>query len=917
MIASLRYVGRNLGRRRTRTLLGALGIFLTLALLTAIQIGIDSVSVSYTDLVALQAGKADLIITLRDSHWLRPEPFAPAAVEAKLKGDLPLRGLAPRLMGMVQVAAGSRQIHAVLIGLNAAKERELDVSGLSPEPLLTEGVCGISRSLATRLKTDQGSELTISSDLAGYPLAARAGTIIDRQLILPQEVKDFIVVNEKAARSLLAEPERVHALAGVFRDPGSYYDARDLHASVLRLKQAGQSIAAELGMSYDVRLPKAAAISTFQHFTSPVRAIFGVFAALALAVTGLLIYSVISVAVEERIHEYAILRTLGAKRRDIFSLILSESAFLCALGVIPGTLAGVLAARGILAMVAMAMHAEGGVIALAISPATLGWTLAAGVALSLGSTLVPAFKASRWPIVDALDPLRRGQIQPETRPENGAHRPLLLGGLALSVLSVVVLFVLPAAFLSGNPSLIGTVVLTLLLATLLGFTLLAVGVLPVIEWCVMAVVGRAFGPSAELARRNLVRHRRRNTTTALMFILSISLVIFVASLVVLSSRTAMNLVEHFNGADLRIQSDSASGEDAVGQLAQVEGVEHVAEAQFLRSRSQQGVAYDVVLSDLVGMKHLWIVPFGVDANIEKALYTNRIQYAEGGPAALTKLATYQLPQKPGETDAPPLILSLSAAQYLDVRAGDTVNLSFRLGADRRDGWFHVEAVCNAMPGFDNFRSRVANAVGSGVMMPLESFKQMTQAAPRETFLARYFLKAAGGAEVQKAVVQRIREEFDIRYRFGVKSSFEQKRTAQILYWVTQVFFGLVLAVVVLMSVFALIASMATAVIERRWEIGVLKALGLRRSHLFRMFLGEAIVLTLSAGVAGGLIGFALAYLFALQAGTLMEMPIVFTMPYLTFLATFAISVAAGLVAAYLPTRHLLRKPAAEILRLDV
>ncbi|MHB8520316.1 MAG: hypothetical protein ACYDH9_06110 [Limisphaerales bacterium] len=41
----------------------------------------------------------------------------------------------------------------------------------------------------------------------------------------------------------------------------------------------------------------------------------------------------------------------------------------------------------------------------------------------------------------------------------------------------------------------------------------------------------------------------------------------------------------------------------------------------------------------------------------------------------------------------------------------------------------------------------------------------------------------------------------------------------------------------------------------------------------------------------------------------------FTMPYVTFLATLAISVVAGAVAAHLPTRRLLQKPAAEILRL--
>jgi putative ABC transport system permease protein len=194
---------------------------------------------------------------------------------------------------------------------------------------------------------------------------------------------------------------------------------------------------------------------------------------------------------------------------------------------------------------------------------------------------------------------------------------------------------------------------------------------------------------------------------------------------------------------------------------------------------------------------------------------------------------------------------------------------------------------------------------------------MTPTAPTEAIRVQYFVKAVADEAAQKSVARRIRETFDVRYRFGVKSAQEQKQTAGMLYWVTQVFFGLLLTVAVLIAVFALMASMATAAIERRREIGVLKALGLRRGQLFRMFLGEATVLTLSAGIAGGLIGFALAYLFVLQAGTLMEIPIVFTLPYVTFLATFAISVAAGALAAHLPTRRLLRETAAEILRGDV
>ena len=66
----------------------------------------------------------------------------------------------------------------------------------------------------------------------------------------------------------------------------------------------------------------------------------------------------------------------------------------------------------------------------------------------------------------------------ETQHEGGTNRPLFFTGIALSALSVVVFFVLPAAFLSGNSSLIGTVVLCLLLTILLGFTLVAAGALP-------------------------------------------------------------------------------------------------------------------------------------------------------------------------------------------------------------------------------------------------------------------------------------------------------------------------------------------------------------------------------------------------------------------------------------------------------
>ncbi len=913
---SLRYVLRNLVRRRLATALGIAGIFLTIALLTAIRIGLDSISTSYIDLVALQAGKTDVLIMAEGGARFQPKLFDPADALARLKDDPDLKGLTPRLTGLCRVKADTKQRTAMLLGIDPPKERDLDTAGLRPEPSLENGTCAISENLAAKLNARAGAAITVEDPDGWETLQFKVGTVIERQMLVPQQVKDFVVLNEADARKLLGQPEKVHFLAGAFDNPRSYYDARDLHSSVMRLKDAGESLSTTLGLDHQILLPKAAAITAFQNFTSPVRVVFGVFAVFALAITGLLIYSLISVAVEERVREYAILRTLGARRRRIFQLVLGESAALCLLGVAPGVLAGIGFAQIVVNFVELAMKAEGDPVTLLVSNQTLLLTLGAGAALSIGSALAPALRATRLKLADALAPLRTGQIAEAPREEGGANRPLLATGLALSGLSVVVFFILPGAFLSGNPSLIGTVVLCLLLTILLGFTLVSVGALPLVERVTLAFTGWVYGASAELAARNLSRHRRRNTATALMFSLSVSFVIFIASLISLFSGATMALVEQTNGADLRLQSGGPPNPEMMDELRGIDGVASVSEVRQLRPRSNRGVAYDVVLGDVVGMKQLWVTAAGIDTDFAGTLFTNGVQFAEGGLDAFAALAADTGFAATGaETNAafPPVILSQAAARFLDLEADDPVQLTFQLGAQRRVHRFRVEAVCGALPGFRNFRARVAAAVGSGVLLSRPAFDAMTEGAPDEAFHST-FLARVGDADKQRAVAHRLREEFGVRYQFGVESVAEQKSKARALYWVTQVFFGLLMVVAVIIAVFSLIAAMATSVIERRWEIGVLKSLGLRRGHLLRIFLCESVTLTLSSGVSGGLMGFGLAWLFMLQAAVLIEMPVVFTVPWFTFAATLFVSIVAGVFAARLPTRRILRRAPAEILR---
>jgi putative ABC transport system permease protein len=892
---SVTYALRNLSRRKMRTAMGVLGVFCTLALLSAVQIGLDAISLSYVDLVSLAAGKADVVVTADDDGaWFASDGFDPGPVMPKL--GAPLKGVAPRVLGIASVSAGSKSAFAVVVGLDAEREKAAGVDALTPWPELSPKIGAMSKELEERLGHPKKFEVADARGAGRAELVA--ANAVERQLVFPQPVREYVVVDLATAQDLFGMKGSVHQLAGALQDPRAYYDARDLHASVARLKDAGEAMASSLGKEYRVTLPKAAAIAAFQQFSAPVRAFFGIFAMAALAITALLVHSIVSVSEEERVREHAILRTVGAKRRSIFGLVLAESALMCTLGVVPGVFAGLVVAKGMLWLVSLAMQGQG-TITVELSRGTMLLCLAAGVTVSVASALLPALRSTRRRIAPALDPSRRGEIDEPPAGERAFSRGLLAAGAALSAISAVVFFVLPTAFLSGDASMIGAVVMGLLVLLLAGFTMVGMALQPLAERALLGVMGWMFGPSADLAGRNLARQRRRGTSTSLMFALSVCFVLFLSSLVALFNRTFGAFLELQTGADVRVEVRGPA-KGAAEAIAKTAGVRATSEVRHLRGRTEEGVAFDVVARDVVGMRQLWVVPFGVDEKFETASYAERAAFAEGDRSALADL------QK--ESDEPAAILSLAGARYLGVSKGDLIELWFQLGAERTIGRFRVAAVAESMPGFRNFRGREAAAHGSGVLIGRKAWEAMTASAPAAAVEAFHFAKGEASA------APRLRESMGLRFQASVECTEEERKHGEVLYWATQVLFALLLCVAVTIAVFGLVASTASGVAERRREIAVLKAVGLKKRDLRRMFAAEAVALTSGAGVVGAAIGWLLAVMFVMQAAALIEMPVVFAVPWLTMATTLGISVVAGLAAAFIATKGLLHKPVAEILR---
>ena len=567
-----------------------------------------------------------------------------------------------------------------------------------------------------------------------------------------------------------------------------------------------------------------------------------VFAAIAMIVGTFLIINTFSILVAQRSRELALLRAMGASRRQVNRSVLTEAFAIGVIGSTVGLGAGYLLALGLKALF--------GFIGLDLSNATFPVNLrtvlvsyAVGVIVTMVAAYLPARRAARIPPVAAM----RDDV---ALPESSIHRRLIIGTVMIVV--GVVLMVLGFTPLDGGTDGLSAIGGGMLLI-LIGVSLMS----PVLGKPLVHVMGlgyrKVYGMVGRLAAQNSVRNPRRTAATASALMLGLALV------------TLMSIL----GSSASASTDKALKASITSQFI----VSNVVGTPFSTSIAEQ--IRDIDGIDAVAQFRQAFPE--VDGSVAFVGATDAEDFA--------KVTSF--PMAVGGLDlleAGTTIVTSQAAEREGLEVGDEVTMTFQGG--------EVDVTVAGIFGS-------ASAVPADYLVSLDTLEQ-GGLAPLDSMLFISKDASASTSEIRTAVNAITEELPTVTLKDPAEFAEEQKE--QITFFLNVIYALLGLAIII--AVLGIVNTLALSVIERTREIGLLRAVGLSRSQLRRMVRLESVIVAVLGAVLGVLMG--IAFGIALQRATADQGIDVLAIPWLQLVLFVAVAAVVGVLAAVFPARRAAR-----------
>jgi putative ABC transport system permease protein len=560
-----------------------------------------------------------------------------------------------------------------------------------------------------------------------------------------------------------------------------------------------------------------------------------IFAGIALVVSSYIIVNTFSILVAQRSRELALLRALGASKKQVVRSVQIEAFVVGLVGSTLGLALGVVLAMGIRSLVAT-FGLDLAEQPLILAPRTPVAAYATGVLVTMVAAWLPARRTGRIAPVQAL----RDDV---ALPESSVRRRLLVG---LALLGLGIPLALVGLFVGAVPH-NGWWVGAGVLAVLLGVTAAS----PVIGRPFLHATGAAdaalFGAIGQLAGQNSLRNPRRTTATASALMIGLTLAFTVAIL----------------GSSAKASVDQQVEENFIG--------DYIVSSAF-------GEGYSPAITDRMaeidGVRSLLRERFGYGLFEGEGMFL-----VATSPDTISEFGMTMVSGRATDLADNTVLVEKEYAEEHDLTTGDTFAITVPTGAQE----WRVVGVFEETPlVFSPVLTTTQTLIASGF-------------PDQDNYVVIFAEDGAAGAGLQERLDEVVQDLPVVTVKD--EQAFAAEQRAPIDRIIGVIYVLLVFAVVI--AILGIVNTLALSVIERTREIGLLRAVGMSRRQLRLMIRLESVVIAVLGAVLGVLLGiaFGVTLMYALRDEGLERISIPFGQLVLFLVLSLVIGVLAAVLPA--------------------
>ncbi|MFZ5818066.1 MAG: FtsX-like permease family protein [Bacillota bacterium] len=785
---------RYLLARKGRTLITVAGIALGVTMVVAVMLTNQAILSSYENLLAGAAGRADLQLSAVAGNGFPERLLAEAE---RVEG---IETAVPVVASSAPVEADGRRGSATFYGIDPARDGQVREHRLSAGRLpAAGGEVAVSHDLAEGLGVGLGHRLRLLT-VRGFEEFTVVG-LFDARGTVRGALGPFGLMELRAAQAVFGREGRLD-LIDLLLAEGAEADA------------VRERLSRRLGDAVRVGTPVERA-GQMQRLLDSLTFVLTLAGSISLFAGAFMIFTNVSMGVSERRRELSILRAVGMRRFEVVGLVLAEAGAQGLLGSLLGLGSGYGLARAMAeqmtAQFLAVYHLQVATVTLTGSAVVTG--LAVGLVTALAAALAPAWETVRVSPVEAMRP------DPHAEPEGAgpAWRRVAAGLVLIAAGLVVYGLTWPSEGLIPPQTLRLWGILQVVI--FLGLVLLLPVLLPpVIRRLLRPWLTAGLGVTGRLAADNLLRRPARTSATAASLIVSLAFMVGIGGVTAsqLAAFTSwyekvigwdMNVSSSFVGLAAQVEMDPSF----VAELARVEGVRLVSPQKMHGATLTDGQPVFIQALDHRLLRQYSETPLE-EGDWEQA--ADRME--EGGG----------------------VIISPAVARRLGAGVGMTIGLPTPVGIRP----FEVVGIMQDVTPY-----------GGTIQLDRGDYLRYWQ-DPTATNIAVLVEEGVDPAVVKERILQRWGESMGLKVRLNQEFWAELRGQYDAVYRLLD---GLIW-ISVLVAGLALANTLFAAALERRREIGLLRAIGVRQGEVIRLVAGEALGIGLFGGALGLMAGFGVA-----------------------------------------------------------